>query len=144
MIRSMSTRDSSLSLRMTCRVVFCHCSLANPPSLSFWTSFWARKNPCYVGKGLSSENFIAFQTWFVQWMRGILRYRSEWHAGLFLSLFTSQSSFFVILNESILLLCHSERAFERGRIPKAWVKDRIGVIVLVCHYSRVNPLSLSF
>jgi len=123
MIRSMSTRDSSLSLRMTRRVVFCHCSRVNPPFLLFWTSqssfivilneLLGEEESLQRVVRQSSENVIEFYLWFVPWVLGILRYRSEWQA---------KGVFFVIVHEPFLLYCHSERAFGRGRIPGMWVK----------------------
>ena len=65
-----------------------------PVVLSFWTSFWARKNPYGVGEGMSSETFIAFQTWFAQGVRGILHYVQNDMA----------EAFFVILNEPFPLI----------------------------------------
>jgi hypothetical protein len=63
MIRPLSEWDSSLRSEWHARLV-----------LSFWTSFWARKNPYCECVGLSCENVIGYYLWFDRWEREILHF----------------------------------------------------------------------
>jgi len=159
MIRPMIIQDCSLSFRMTFPDVF----------LSFWTSFWARKNPYYEYEDRSSEPIDALHLWFVLCSQEIFHYRSEWHFPMFfLSFWTSfwvrKNPYYECEDRSgksvgvfhlwfvqwlcrivhyrsvwhfLMFFCHSERAFGRGRIPT--MSARIEVVNLLTTLQNDNP-----
>jgi len=47
---------------------------SNSSFLSFWTSFWARKNPCCYECEGSALPVIGLLLWFVPWVRRILHF----------------------------------------------------------------------
>jgi len=120
----MSTRDSSLRSEWHSGA-FCHCIKVLPLGLSFWTSFWARKNPyglvrvglgqlswfvilnALFGRGRISAMLV--KVWVVKILSPFKHDSSNEYAGFFtafrmtfwgvLSLYKSPSPWFVILNE---------------------------------------------
>jgi len=95
----MSTWDSSLRSEWHIKVDFV-----------ILNELLERKNPCCWGDIKRSETFIAFKTWFVQWVREILHFVQNDISRWILSFWTS---------------------FWRGRIPDTGV--RVWVVKLLSH-----------
>jgi len=172
-LNSIITRDSSLRSEWHAGRIF-----GIPKEfflfLSFWTSFWARKNPYNEGNPETISHISILTSQFYHYARFFTAFRMTCqesflgnptninpetisHISILTSQFYHYAGFFTIFQNdmpegfsafrrSSSFFCHSERAFGRGRIPTMKV---IRKLYLISQYSHLNSIitrdsSLSF